>query len=440
MSFLPPGLGSLLGAESPETWEKRLREAAYTSPGGTRIKFLFVDVSRVGTKRGTAFEFSEVDGAYVQQKGNGPRRYPLRCLFSGPQCDLEATAFEAAIYEDGVGHLEHPRYGAFDVVPFGDVNRRDDLVTAANQAVVEATFWVSLADVYPSAQGHPRSEIETALGDFDVVAAQEFAAGTDLAKAAARASTASTIRALLREVSAALSTAADATASVRQGFADAQNEINLGMDVLIGQPLLLARQMADLVRAPARALAGIQSRLEGYGLLLDTLIASPAGRVGAGQVVTQSGLRLKRKNDLQVAQHLAMNSVGGMVQSALSHTFVTRPAVIEAAANISEQFETLVAWREQAYLEAGEHDDGGAYQRLRQAVALTAGFLVEASFTTARERRVTLDRPRTIIDLSAELYGAVDGAMLDLLITSNKLTGSEILELPRGRTIAYYPR
>jgi hypothetical protein len=32
----------------------------------------------------------------------------------------------------------------------------------------------------------------------------------------------------------------------------------------------------------------------------------------------------------------------------------------------------------------------------------------------------------------------VDGK-LDLLINSNNLTGSEILELPRGRVISYYP-
>ena len=40
-------------------------------------------------------------------------------------------------------------------------------------------------------------------------------------------------------------------------------------------------------------------------------------------------------------------------------------------------------------------------------------------------------------DLDAELYGSVDDR-LDFLIESNGLTGSEILELPRGRAIVYY--
>jgi hypothetical protein len=50
---------------------------------------------------------------------------------------------------------------------------------------------------------------------------------------------------------------------------------------------------------------------------------------------------------------------------------------------------------------------------------------------------VVLDRPRTIIDLAAELYGSVDDK-LDFLISSNNLTGDQILELQRGQVISYY--
>ena len=48
-----------------------------------------------------------------------------------------------------------------------------------------------------------------------------------------------------------------------------------------------------------------------------------------------------------------------------------------------------------------------------------------------------LGHNRTIIDLVAELYGSVDD-QLDFLISSNDLTGDEILELPKGREIVYY--
>jgi hypothetical protein len=59
------------------------------------------------------------------------------------------------------------------------------------------------------------------------------------------------------------------------------------------------------------------------------------------------------------------------------------------------------------------------------------------SFDVIPERRIVLDRARTIVDLAAELYGSVDDR-LDFLINSNDLTGSEILELPANKVIKYY--
>ena len=82
-------------------------------------------------------------------------------------------------------------------------------------------------------------------------------------------------------------------------------------------------------------------------------------------------------------------------------------------------------------------DTGGGYQAMQRAVATAAGMLVAISFDLVPERRIVLDRARTIVDLAAELYGTVD-SRLDFLIETNGLTGSEILELPRGSTILYY--
>ena len=69
---------------------------------------------------------------------------------------------------------------------------------------------------------------------------------------------------------------------------------------------------------------------------------------------------------------------------------------------------------------------------------LCAGYLVGLALSLATERRVVLDRPRTVIDLAAELYVTVDDR-LDFLMESNNLTGAEIVELPRGHEILWYP-
>lgn len=436
---IPPEVGDLFGVGGTQGWEDRLREAAYTSPGGTRITFEYEDVQRVNKKRGTVFEFPGINDVYVQQKGFSGRQYPLRCFFSGANHDRVATAFELAVLEPGIGKLEHPLYGTIpNVVPFGQIGRRDDLRTQANQTVVELTFWTTLRQIYPSGSKNPENEISAALGLFDVEAAQEFAANMDLSDTIKKANATATIQGFLRSVSAALTSVADATASVRRDFDNQFRLINFGIDVLIGQPLLLAQQISNLIRTPARALAGIQSRLDGYLNLAESIFGSEAGRPQDKPFTVSVSELTKRANDARIADLFAMNSPAGSVLSTVLNEFATKPDAIGAAAEVTDQFDAVVAWRDDLFAEIGAVDTGASYQALQEAVALTAGFLVEVSFSLVAERQITLDRPRTIVDLAAQLYGSVD-PRLDLLISSNNLTGSEILEVPRGRLIRYYP-
>lgn len=117
--------------------------------------------------------------------------------------------------------------------------------------------------------------------------------------------------------------------------------------------------------------------------------------------------------------------------------FTTKTEAIQAAETILTQFDDVVTWRDANYEALEQIDTGAAYQKLQEAVAIAAGFLVEISFSLKQERAIVLDRSRTIVDLAAELYGSVDD-QLDFLINSNNLSGSEILELPKGREVVYY--
>jgi prophage DNA circulation protein len=122
-------------------WDDRLIEAAYTGPDGVRRLFIYTNVGEQVTKRTSTYDFPNVDGTYVQDLGHSGRRYQLKVIISGPDHDLEASAFMNALLLPGVGVLEHPMYGVKRVVPTGSITRRDDLVSAANQSVFEVTFW-----------------------------------------------------------------------------------------------------------------------------------------------------------------------------------------------------------------------------------------------------------------------------------------------------------
>jgi DNA circularisation protein N-terminus len=445
-------------ANKPLAWQTRLREAAYTPPSGAhnRIKFMYVDVSREFDLRGTAHEFPQVNDAYVQRTGFGSRRYPLVCYFSGPNHDLLATAFEAALMEPGIGVLEHPMYGTLrNVVPFGTVTRTDALATAANQSVVQVTFWTTTGKPYPSAEPQTQNEILQLLGNFNVQAAQQFAIKTNLKKATDRAGVIATVKGFLKTVSGAMSKVSTATASVRRQMQDLTDALNFGMDVLIGQPLLLAQQVTNLVLAPGRAAAGIVSRLDGYGRLAGDIFgsdqASPGERLGSGSSLLTT--RTSIANEFHTADLFGSSAIAGSILSVAAKppagappTFTTRTQAIAAAAAIAEQFDLAVASRDAGFaalasmggVSEAQLDTGESYQALQSLVAKTMGYLVQTSLGLQPEKRITLDRDRTIIDLSGELYKTVD-EKLDLLITSNDLTGDQILELQRGTEIVYYP-
>lgn len=411
-------------------WNDRIREAAYTSPNGTRLTFAYENVRKTVDKKTTGFEFPDADGTYVQDLGHSGRRYPLRVFFWGDDYDQDAEAFEAALLERGTGKLEHPIYGTVDVVPFGTITRRDDLKTSANQAVIEVTFWETIGLIYPAAQADPASAVLAAVEEYNAASADEFSEVTSLESAVEQATFKNTYQALLDSASSGLQAIADVQDDVRSQFDAIVDSINQGIDILVAQPLTLAFQTTQLIQAPARALANIEARLDAYGNLADSIIS------GDGAVSTP-GNDSRNSNEFHTNDLYASTYVTGSVVSVVNNQFVTKAEALQAAEAVLTQLDDVTDWRDQNFQSLGEVDTGGSYQKLQEAVALTAGFLVEISFSLKQERRIVLDRNRTIVDLAAELYGSVDD-QLDFLINSNDLSGSEILELPRGREIVYY--
>ena len=77
------------------------------------------------------------------------------------------------------------------------------------------------------------------------------------------------------------------------------------------------------------------------------------------------------------------------------------------------------------------------YAALLDSVTKAVGYIVSISFSLKTEKTIILTENRSILDLVAELYGELDDK-LDFFINTNNLSGSEILELPRGREIVYY--
>jgi len=428
-------LQQALGQPAPG-WQGRVKEAAYSSPTGVRVPFLFEDVSRETTLRTAEFQFSGLDESYIQQNGFGARKYPLRCIFSGSSHDKDATQFEYALLTKGIGELEHPFYGTFAVVPVGSFTRRDDLVSGANQTIIEVTFSTTLASVYPAGQGYPVSEIEASLGSFTDAANETFAATAELDTISKQADFKATVRGVLKDIRGAFATVGGITATARRAFEDQVRLVNEGLDTLVGSPLVLAQQISNLVLAPARALEGLVGRIDGYGRMLQGIVGNHSST--QGDSATLPDAIASKRNEFRLSDLVATTAVAGSVHSTTDTKFTTRPQALRAAEGVMSQLAQAIVWRDERLAALEQIDTGEAYQTLQEAVSQAAGFLVVSSFSLVPERRIVIDRDRTILDLCAEIYGTTSNERLDFLITSNDLSGSEILELKRGTAVLYY--
>lgn len=426
------------------TWQDRIRDAAYTSPGGTRIVFNdYEDVSREIEKHTSAFNFPGVKGTFVQDLGHSGYKYPFRIFFWGDDYDLEVQAFEDLLLETGPGILEHPIYGRKSVLPFGDIGRRDDLKTAANQAVIEVTFWETIPEIFPLSQVDPGARASNALLDFFSAAADQFLNVIGLGTEGEKSVFKGKFQALQGSVKSGLQNIANTQDTVRTAFNTIDQSITSSIDLLIGEPLALAFQTLALIRAPSLALGIIQQKLDGYKALADNIL----GISGESEESVQSPtLDSEGANTFHTNDLYASGIMGASLQSTLTVEFETKTDALAAADFVLTQFDELVEWRDDNYaslsiseVSNSTIDTGESYQALQEAVAAVTGFLVELSFSLKQEKSFVLTEARNLVELVIELYGKNDlDENINFLINTNSLTGSEIIEIPAGRKITFY--
>ncbi len=403
------------------SWQERLREAAYTSPSGTRLTFDYEQTSEEFDQLGGPFNFADAVGTYVQPLGRSGRRYPLRVIVWGDDYDTIATGWMAALAEQGQGLLEHPVYGRLDVVPVGTIRRRDDLVVRANQAIIEVEFFETIGLVYPTSSAEAIGEINALVEAAGAAQAAQLAEAGVLDTATDRADFLSRYNAALDQVESQLGVVTEQVEEAQRQFDAIGKSINRGIDVLIKDPLTLAFQTQQLINTPARMLGQISGRLDAYGNLFNSLL----------------GPTVERDTQLYNTDLYVSGLTTATALSLSTTEYTRRPDAILAAEEILKQGDALAEWRDVNYIALDQIDTGGSWQATQELIATTAGALVALSFGLAQERRIVLGSARAIVDLSFELYGTVD-SKLDELINDNELSGDEIIELPQGKEVLYY--
>jgi hypothetical protein len=445
-------------------WDDRLKPAAYTGPDGTRLEFIYEDLSKQIRKKTFAHEFPDVDATYVEDKGLKGQVYQIRAIISGDDHDIDADAFEALLDQRGPGVLEHPRYGRRDVIPFGDIRRQDAVKTEGNQTTFDIAFWETALAVYPSVVRQSVAVVDAAVEQFASVSAAQFDASVDLSSPAEQQTFGETFRALKDGAVKTLSAARDASSDIARAMDRVDRAISAAID-LGNSPEILGLQLHRLMMLPSRSASLIGQRLFSYGTIRDDVVAGRGANNGAGTGSGSNGdgivdpgdrapgSQATISNRFQANKLLAEQSVAAMALAVSGEEYRTRGQALEAALELATSFQTTMEWVDSNYsvlfdtssgpditrpaaTGPGALDPGDARDALHTAVTTALQYLLATSFTLDIERTVTNDRPRTVLDLAYELYGHVDS--YEEFVVANEFTGDEILELPVGREVKYY--
>lgn len=437
------------------SWEDRIQQAAFTSSSGVRIEFQFENVSASINKRDSIREFPDFAGALVQNFGVGVTSVPLLCVFSGENHDLEADDFLNILAEEGLGILEHPLYGRFEnIVAFGVIARRDDLVTAANQTKFEVNFVQSAAFKFPGSIQSANDQISFDLAAFDAAQADSFDQNIKIIKAQEQISLIDSVKAKLDSVNRFMSKIVATVDEIENEFNDAISLVQNNINNLIGTPLALAQQIINIVKLPARAASQIGATLSAYENLFSAVI-SDANRLFSPAIGNSVNNQFFNSELYSNASFAGMLTAAQAVAASTSEIsgqsleefisidpesrpgFTTKSDIISTIDFLRTQFEVLVAWNEANRIALGLLDTDESYSALNRAWSSVSGFLIQISFSARQEREIVLGSPRNMIELCGELYGVLDSAF-DFFILTNDLSGDEIFEMPRGRRIKYY--
>jgi len=414
------------------SWEDRLKTAAYISPLGFRREFEYEDVTKNFNKKTATFEFPAANGTYVQDLGYSGRRIPIRAIFSGGDCDLEALSFETELREKGIGRLEHPIYGTINVMPVGAITRSDRLKTAANQAFVEVTLWETIWEIYAGSITDLLDDILKGIDFYNEAASGQLNTEAIVDKVTESASFKNFYGSIVSSTTKGLGGIASTDSAVSTNF----NAVSKSMQSDLSSEQepdveTLGNQTAILVQLPAKTKSiELSVKSEAYNTLFNNLTKP--------QNINQEILYNNRvSNEFHSRDIYAGMYISGIFTSVLNTGVKIRSETIDAADNLIQMLTVWTNWRDDNYDALNKDDTGNAYRQLQELVSLTLGYLIELSFSLQTERRIVLTRARSMIDLVGELYGTIDDK-LDFFIQTNNLTGSEILELPRGKEIVYF--
>lgn len=435
MRFIAEALGILGPGEYGGAPMPTPGKAVYKSPSGQEVPFDFEDISSQYDLKAAVFESASGDGTYVQPNGHTSGRFPMAAIFHGSGYELRAEAFLSAVLESGVGVLTHPQYrNPINVVPVGTVDRFDGYKSGTNQTIFAVTFFETTGLLVGGDK-----DIKQSFDALLDASAADFSGGIDTDNVVDEKSLLNRVKSTVKTIQKVMKAGSQGLENATKGIEAVGDSIDRGIDLLIGQPLTMARQMQILIGEPARQADGAKAKLEAYGNLADSIFGTPNAE--------QNKYTRETINAFHTNALVAKTTIGNAAILAVagSDQFETKADYLYWADFLQTKLDAMQEWIDNNFeaietttIDRGAIDIGGGMSDLRDTVAKAISDLITGSFEAKTQMSRDLAGEMTQIDLCYELYGTADHDHLDLLARTNNFSGDEYFLIEKGRRIVWY--
>lgn len=433
-----------------DNWKERIGDATITltSPEtSTEFSAKWIENTKAADKKVGLFDYPNIQGTVSQDLATSSNRFSITFRFTDYENnDLFARDFYAvAAKEKGQWAVVHPSYGYLGLQL---LSIRETRYADEGGYTEFSTEWIESIDedkLLTSRELAGLVDGQCSLVQLNSI--EQFVAACDQTSRALRAVIENTVDGIGNVVDFVLSP----VFAVEDLVSSAITSIKLGIQGSIDAVLLplaeLAGQLQNLINLPLLASRDTKKRIKKYDeLRLGIFSLLPGENVPSqnsvgGSITKTWSTDLEKKNNIATAELASISSIVAFSQILLTANDIKSRTkaldlsqqLIDAFSELTTAYDTQQENQEEALLENQYFSNSAIYTDLVTLIALTLKYMQSLIGDLQIEKKIVLDRPRSVAELCISEYGTLD--KYDELIENNKLKSSEILWLPTGKEI-----
>jgi hypothetical protein len=428
------------------TWQNRLRPTIkFVSPEGNEFEAFWQQSDHTVDKKLGIFEYPLVRGTVVQDLEASSDRYSIPFGFDGADNDQEAFRFILACRERGQWSVTHPTEG-FLGLQLVSITKLDRPVAEGNITRFNSEWIEPIDETTLQTAAELAGLVGNRYFDLNASSADQFVKNIRSQTTSEIFAIQQAVKRVTNAVDKVLTPISSASDSIFAAQLSIQRGIQETFDAVIFEPLSLVGQIQNLIQLPARAIQDIRSRLDAYGDLAAELFGmtpdqptNSAKNVTAVQELSLVAIVGSNAEIVTTGPQRPVVPVTGGLQS--------RAQAVEFALDLRNRLVGIVDVLDESQILFEDSDIDEQYfsqtDTFNTSVQLTSfgqRYLLSSAYNLNVERRFTLTKPKTPLQIVGEEYGTWgdNDNLIDAFIDANSLQGTEILLLPAGREVVVY--